>query len=199
MIAEISRWLPNEPGSNMIRVMASNMLIKDVHAGLSYYNGLLHNYKNTPLIIDKTQLWCYFGKHHRENGPALINSDGMFWFRYGILHNDDGPAAILHNDDGPAGIIGESRLWYKNGRLHSYNDNPAIIHADGSLEYYADGLLHRDNAQAIHANDIDYYYTANVFIRKANPYNWKSWYQIGIGRFGRDHMYKILQLGKFVI
>lgn len=191
MIAEISRLLPDEPGSNMVRKYANGIIIKDVRDGLTYYNGLLHNYMEAPAIINGCQIWCYYGRPHRENGPAFINSNGIFWFHHGLLHNEDGPSVI----------IGDSQLWYKFGLLHSYNGDPAIWHADGSHEYYTNGLLHRDDAHAIYATgDICYYYIAGEFIKKENPYNWKSWYPEGISRYcNKGQTYRILQAGKFVV
>ena len=191
LIALITTWLPDEPGSNLVRRLASSIMIKEIRNGLTYANGLLHNYDGVPLITNKIQLWCYYNKPHRENGPSVITANGMFWFYHGLLHNETGPAAI----------IGKSKLWYKFGLLHSYNGNYAIIHANGDCEYYNNNLLHRDGAPAIcERNGINYYYKSGVFIKKDNPMNIKSWYQKGIARFTDDAIvYNILLLGKFVI
>lgn len=38
-----------------------------------------------------------------------------------------------------------SRVTYKDGKLHSYGDCPAIVELNGTMRWYANGILHRES------------------------------------------------------
>ena len=48
----------------------------------------------------------------------------------------------LHREDGPAKISQGYRYWYKHGDRHR-EDGPAVICADGTKQYYLDGVLQK--------------------------------------------------------
>lgn len=78
--------------------------------------------------------WYQFDKHHRIDGPAIIRKTErgthLSYMEHGLPHRYGGPA-----------IIGPGRIeqWYWYGRLHR-EDGPAVVHADGSEQYYIDGV-----------------------------------------------------------
>ena len=49
-------------------------------------------------------------RHHRENGPAVINGNRQEWWVNGKIHRLDGPAVITNN----------YKKWYINGM--EYNE-----------------------------------------------------------------------------
>jgi mRNA degradation ribonuclease J1/J2 len=54
------------------------------------------------------QEWLLNGKHHREDGPAIIFPDGhQHWFLHGKYHREDGPAVIWPNG---------TQKWYINDK-----------------------------------------------------------------------------------
>ena len=54
------------------------------------------------------------GRHHREDGPAIIWPDGStFWWLHGHLHREDGPAIIW-----PDG----TEEWFLKGTKHKFED-----------------------------------------------------------------------------
>lgn len=77
----------------------------------TYYCDLLHSFDDKPAISCKNyEEWWYYGKRHREYGPAVIFSDGKkeFWYENSI-HNDYGPA-IIYPD-------GRKENWYYNNKI----------------------------------------------------------------------------------
>jgi hypothetical protein len=88
-------------------------------------------YKHTEVIMQPTMTTDEYGiiryrlngKHHREDGPAIIYADGsQEWYLNGEHHRLDGPAIIW-----PSG----TQEWYRNGKHHR-EDGPAIITAKGN-------------------------------------------------------------------
>ena len=78
MYAEISRWLPNDDAGAIMRLLAGNVIIKEIRNGNTYANGLLHSFSDEPAMINyNNKYWYKFGKKHRIDGPAVINSDGI--------------------------------------------------------------------------------------------------------------------------
>jgi hypothetical protein len=76
---------------------------------------------------DGTQYWYLNGKHHREDGPAVIYPSGrQVWYLNGNIHREDGPAVIHPNG---------TQLWYLNGNIHR-EDGPAFIDPDGTQEWW---------------------------------------------------------------
>src|SRR6185437_15038802 len=105
------------------------------------------------------RVWYRDGKHHREDGPAIIWPSGTkFWFLDGKQHREDGPAVEwpdggrdwyrdgkLHRDGAPAiEWPGGGRSWYRHGKLHR-EDGPAIEWPDGERSWYQDGKWHRED------------------------------------------------------
>jgi hypothetical protein len=73
------------------------------------------------------QEWLLNGKHHREDGPAIIFPDGFqSWWLNDKRHREDGPAVIYPNG---------TKKWYLNGKYHR-EDGPAYIGSDGTQEWY---------------------------------------------------------------
>jgi len=97
------------------------------------------------------ELWCQYGKVHRENGPAFKTYykgvvSRASWFRDGRLHReDDEPASIWYDQYG--GIVSEN--WAVNDEFHREGNKPAIIryYSDSSIynKWYKNGELHREN------------------------------------------------------
>ena len=75
---------------------------------------------------------------HCEDGPALIFPNGTgVWYHNGVLHREGGPAVIGSN--------GRHFEWFQNGVLHR-TDGPAVEYADGSREWWLDGVRHTEDA-----------------------------------------------------
>jgi hypothetical protein len=86
------------------------------------------------------KIWCYHGKIHREDGPAVEWAEGVKeWFRYDQLHREDGPAREF-----PDG----HQEWYRNGLLHR-EDGPAMEFPDGHREWWNNGRCHREDGPAV--------------------------------------------------
>lgn len=74
--------------------------------------------------------WYKDGKHHREDGPAVVHPDGSsWWFINGKRHREDGPAVVYSNG---------KKEWWVNGKRHR-EDGPAVIHLNGSGEWWLNG------------------------------------------------------------
>lgn len=101
------------------------------------------------------------GKHHREDGPAVIFDDGTtFWCLNGLAHRIGGPAEEYadgekcwylngkrHRIDGPAQIFDDGEtIWYRNGKMHRI-DGPAM-ECDRKKVWYVDGVVHRTDGPA---------------------------------------------------
>ena len=71
-----------------------------------------------------------YGRHHREDGPAIECKECKLWYLNGKLHRVDGPAIEYANGD---------KSWYLNGRRHR-EAGPAIEWQDGYHIYYWDGI-----------------------------------------------------------
>ena len=71
--------------------------------------------KDGPAFIwtDGAEEWYFYGKCHREDGPARIGKNGTEWYIHGELHREDGPAVIF-----PNGKI----HWYLNDTIYSKED-----------------------------------------------------------------------------
>ena len=155
MYAEISRWLLNEPSSNIIRLFAGKVIIKDIRNGETYANGLLHSFNDEPAVIQNgKRVWYHHSKIHRDNDlPAIIFANGdQCWCIHGKIHRYNGPAVVCingelqwyqndmrHRDNGPAMICANgSRIWYQLNKIHRDN-GPAIVYADGRQYWYLNG------------------------------------------------------------
>jgi len=78
-----------------------------------------------------TKEWYIEGKHHREDGPAIICGNGSkHWYKEGKRHRLDGPA--IEYGDG-------SKYWYIEGNRHRL-DGPAIEYGDGRKEWCIEGI-----------------------------------------------------------
>jgi len=71
-------------------------------------------------IINGVKYWCFNGKYHREDGPAIEEADERSngikeWWLNGKRHREDGPA--VERFDG-------SKEWYLNGKLISKGKQP---------------------------------------------------------------------------
>ena len=83
-------------------------------------------------LQDDEENWFKNGKHHREDGPAIIFPDGhKEWYWKGKLHREDGPAKITTNG---------TKRWYRNGQPHR-EDGPAVIYPGGSEEWFKNGVV----------------------------------------------------------
>lgn len=66
------------------------------------------------------EYWQVNGRHHREDGPAVIYHDGTkFWYHHGIRHREDGPA-IEFSDGGKQWILNGKEL----SQLEHFNRSP---------------------------------------------------------------------------
>jgi hypothetical protein len=93
-----------------------------------------HRDGDKPAIIhsDGAQFWYKNGKLHRDNGPAVIYANGTLrWYFNGELHRED---------DKPTVVTPKVMYWCIDGKLHRDNGEPAVIHADGTEEYWIDGV-----------------------------------------------------------
>jgi len=82
-----------------------------------------------------SQRWYKDGKHHREDGPAVIEPDGyQEWWKDGNPHREDGPAII--DPDGTQywyindnNITNDITIWAKdrNIDLNNMTDDDKII------------------------------------------------------------------------
>jgi hypothetical protein len=89
-------------------------------------------------------MWFQDGKHHRLDGPAVIEKETIY------------------------GHPVDEERWYLEDQLHRI-DGPAIVRADGSSEWYLDGKRHRDNGPAIvHANGTKEEWKNGKFVRYLN-------------------------------
>ncbi len=118
--------------------------------------------------------WRLLGKLHRESGdrnkdqPAVIYDNGMLsYYKFGVLHRDGDKPSIKHpshsyrsyykhgqrhrdntinGESQPSFISNQYGFEYRqNDVFHREGDFPAIMYADGTIEYYKNGKLHRDN------------------------------------------------------
>jgi hypothetical protein len=95
-------------------------------------NGLLHRL-NGPAIVwaDGTEEWWVNGRHHRDDGPAIIGNESRRWCQDGKFHRLDGPA--IEWADG-------TEEWWVEGGLHR-TDGPAVVKSNGKgkHEWWVDG------------------------------------------------------------
>jgi hypothetical protein len=152
-----------------------------------YKNGLTHREGDLPAYTEgKTRKWFYKGVLHREGDlPALIECDtdiydygqephySISWYRNGVLHREgDRPARVsgkeeyvflfveknlpkpadiyeqryMDMNDLPCYFWGSVRLeWFQDGVYHREGDKPAIRHDLGYAVWYKKGQKHRDN------------------------------------------------------
>lgn len=98
----------------------------------------LHRGGDLPAVIwtDGTCEWYRYGKRHRDNDmPAIVNPVCQTWCQNGTIHR---------NHDLPAMIAADGRQWWlQHGWLHRDNNRPAYIMADGTEEYWVDGVCVR--------------------------------------------------------
>ena len=135
--------------------------------------GQLHNINDEPAMIysfDSKKVWAQNGKTHRDGDkPATISDNVKEWYQNGKLHRDgDKPAVIFK--DGTTYYYRNGEIYYyypkplasfieikksvfpsgtiehrnEKGELHNINDLPAIIHKDGAMEWWKNGVYHRD-------------------------------------------------------
>lgn len=113
------------------------------------------------IIIEK---WCFNGKLHRRDGPAVVRYDIEWneWWQNGIQHRDNAPACesfdgkryewwnngLQHRDNGPAEVKMGIESWYKHGEFHRIG-GPAVIQKN-LHEWCVDGNRHRIGGPAIH-------------------------------------------------
>lgn len=109
-------------------------------------NGLLHNEKDPARIFldGPMQLhWYREGKHHNENGPAIIiyydNNISVcceIWKRDDLTHRPtrEGPAFIVYYpSEEEKGNVSEEH-YYENGELYREEGNPKVYYnKDGSV------------------------------------------------------------------
>lgn len=56
--------------------------------------------------------------------------------------------------------------WYKNGHIHR-EDGPAIIYSDGQQEWYLNGKLHRTDGPAIiYTDGVERWFIDNIELTK---------------------------------
>jgi len=96
------------------------------------------------------------GKHHREDGPAMIFANGdEEWFINGLLHREGGPAVNYKRE----------QTYYKNGQMHR-EDGPAFFkkREDGLEEYMwvVEGKIHNLNGPAIKTKNQEVYMLENT-------------------------------------
>ena len=100
-----------------------------------FQNGELHRDDGPAVIWHdlNNKKWYQRGKLHRLDGPAIIDGDYHIWFKDGEQHREDGPA--VYNITNPDNDL----EYWLYGKLHR-SDGPAIIHADGTPEYWLNGV-----------------------------------------------------------
>ena len=63
--------------------------------------------------------------------------------------------------------IGSALFWYKNNFFHRDGDKPAVIYADGTLEWFINGIRHRvTGPAAVNPNKKHEYWIDGVEITK---------------------------------
>jgi antitoxin component YwqK of YwqJK toxin-antitoxin module len=153
-----------------------------------YKNGVIHRGGDLPAYIGgKTRKWYKNGSLHREDDmPALIECDTdmydygqeephyyISWYYNGVLHREgDRPARVsgkrehvflfveknlpkpadiyeqryMERYDLPCYFWGSVRLeWFQEGLYHREGDKPAIRHDIGYAVWYKKGKKHRDD------------------------------------------------------
>lgn len=105
--------------------------------------------------------YVYYGKLHRDNGPAVIEYNKNYcvreiqYYQHGKLHRDNGPGEITCYPNNQIASI----AYYQHGKLHRDN-GPASIeyYENGNLmseSYFQDNNLHRIDAPACILYDED--------------------------------------------
>jgi len=100
------------------------------------------------------------GKKHREDGPAMESSDGTKrWFNNWRLHREDGPAVEYANG---------SKEWFINGEELSeeefnnlYPQYEVVTNEYGTIRYYLNGELHREDGPAVEYANGDKFWIIN--------------------------------------
>ena len=108
---------------------ASSGLLKAIKTFDTCFN-LMHSFNDNPSYVtfhedgDRfVQKWHYYGRLHREDGPAHISERDKFrnaeeYYSYGVLHRVDGPAQINVNQTTKKNYV----LYYIFGEQKNGND-----------------------------------------------------------------------------
>lgn len=134
-------------------------------------------WKTTSEISKRIYLWYSDGVLHRLDGPAIVFPDGrLTWWvdgkqipvntqeeferwlkinhhtkelpRQNILNLETKAHLRREYDDGPFEDEDGTLWYYKNGHLHR-DDGPAVIYPDGGRKWYKQDELHRDDGPAV--------------------------------------------------
>ena len=82
-------------------------------------------------FTDRSQMYCFQGQIHREDGPAVVVPDEMeTWYKNGKIHRENGPAMT--------NLRSGTKMWMQNGVRHR-EDGPAVEKLDGTHEYWLEG------------------------------------------------------------
>jgi hypothetical protein len=83
--------------------------------------------------VNGVRTTCHFMKYvHSTVEPAITKDNGdYFWYDHGKLHRDGDEPAVYQNKD---------KIYYKHGKIHRDDDKPAVIRANGTLEYFKEGV-----------------------------------------------------------
>jgi hypothetical protein len=95
------------------------------------------------------QIWYKNEVVHRDGDqPAIVQADGtLTYVENGDVHRDgDLPAIIKPNG---------TQMWFVRGKRHRAEGRPALITAT-KIEYYENGLLHREGGPATVLIGSDY-------------------------------------------
>ena len=169
---DIKKLLSNCGIDGWDAIIAQGVSIEISSITISWFkNGLLHSIRDIPAFTQKSgwsivTAWYKNGKHHRENGPAVIISyiDNGRRFDNTIVYYKNGER---HREDGPARInMSFKRVeWWQHGELHRDNDLPPEIYKNESgytiVRYFNNGKYREDLPALISFNKYDIAY--NMF------------------------------------
>ena len=168
ILAMIATFVPER--AQLLTILASGKLYKEVRNGCTYANGVLHSFQDQPAVDNGwVKIWYRLGKIHRDNDqPAQVYSNGTKkWYQNGLLHREIKPAVMEYDGKWSWHKLGQysrennkptvsylnvltngpnTLIWTDGmGRIHRDNDRPAIINCTGDKEWYQNGQKHRHN------------------------------------------------------
>jgi hypothetical protein len=125
----------------------------------TYFNGLLHSFNDQPATIDQDgcMTWYYLGEIHRGNDlPAVVIIGERYeWWTHGVPGR---------GGDKPAVVTRLVKEWIIDDQLHRDGGQPAVVWYNGDVDYFVDGMQHRDNAPAVILQGHQIYYKNDEWV-----------------------------------
>lgn len=139
-----------------------------------HYKGLLHRSGSKPALITETlsgdRVSTIYALHGDiiDNGdiPAVHTALGDMYFNQSGVHRAGAKEAIVLRDE-----LGKTvyTAYIRRGRFHLTN-GPAVINQPGAyIEWWKDGLQHREGAPAVEKSDGEEWFINGKLHRKDGP------------------------------